>query len=294
VHILEVPLQDEQEAAIALAELERLYALRGDTGDAGRWGHFAVLARGWSDLDALHTLCRQRGIPVRRMNQKPPIPLHSSREGASLLKLLRGEGRRPVRRRVVLCTSALGRWLRRHGPLPGETADNPFLAALTQFIAETQAAAPGGEVVADDLIDDLYAFDFTAQKAGTPPPNAPLQLMVAHSAKGLEFDHVLILDTGGWSARDDDERRLFYVAMTRARQTLTLCERVGQRHPFMSDLQALALRTRPTPPTALPAPIHRTCMQSYTPQDVYLSWAGRLPPSAPQHQAIAALSVATH
>lgn len=289
VHILEVPPRDEQEAGIALAELERLYALRGDTGGAGRWGHFAVLARRRNDLDALQALCRSRGIPVQRMDDKPPIPLHSSREGAALLNLLRSEGRHPARKRMVLRANALDRWLRRYGPLPGETIDNPFLAALAQFIAETQAATPDGEVVVDDLIDDLYEFDFSARKSGTPSPNAPLLLMTAHRAKGLEFDHVLILDTDGWQERGDEERRLFYVAMTRARQTLTLCERVGQRHPFVPDVRSLALRTRPSPPALPSIALHR--IGRATPEHVILSWPGHFAPSHSIPRAIASLRI---
>lgn len=50
-------------------------------------------------------------------------------------------------------------------------------------------------------------------------------LLTAHRAKGLEFDHVFVLD-GEWRAgnREDADavRRLYYVAMTRARATLAL------------------------------------------------------------------------
>jgi superfamily I DNA/RNA helicase len=51
-----------------------------------------------------------------------------------------------------------------------------------------------------------------------------LKLLTAHRAKGLEFDDVIILD-GGWErpSRNEDQdapRRLFYVAMTRARRNL--------------------------------------------------------------------------
>ncbi len=289
VHVLEVPPQDALEAAIALDELQRLYALRGDTAQAGRWGHFAVLARGWKHLDALQALCRQRGIPARRMDDTPPIRLHASREGAALLALLRGEGRRPARRRMVMRAGAMAHWLRRHGPSAEALATNPFAAALGQFIAETQATTPGGEVVVDDLVDDLYAFDFGARKAGAPPPDAPLQLMAAHSAKGLEFDHVLILDADGWKARGDDKRRLFYVAMTRARETLTLCMRAGQHHAFVSDAAFPALPTRPLPPDVPTIAPHRTTHA--TPDKVVLSWPGKFAPGQPVHLAIARLRV---
>jgi DNA helicase-2/ATP-dependent DNA helicase PcrA len=83
-------------------------------------------------------------------------------------------------------------------------------------------------------------------------PNV-VQLMTAHAAKGLEFDHIFMLRANqnsfptsfreklfefpqqlrrGLVAEGDDkeihkqeERRLFYVGMTRARETLTLCAR---------------------------------------------------------------------
>ncbi len=51
-------------------------------------------------------------------------------------------------------------------------------------------------------------------------------LLTAHRAKGLEFDHVVVLG-GDWlrsGANEDADatRRLYYVAMTRARKTLAL------------------------------------------------------------------------
>jgi len=48
-----------------------------------------------------------------------------------------------------------------------------------------------------------------------------VHLGTIHSAKGLEFDHVLLLDEGQQQV-DDDERRLLYVALTRARLSLQL------------------------------------------------------------------------
>ena len=88
-----------------------------------------------------------------------------------------------------------------------------------------------------------------------------VRLMTAHAAKGLEFDHVFVLRMAqgsfptnfrerlfefpaelrkGLVPESDDkqihrqeERRLFYVAMTRARESLTICARPGKgrRHP---------------------------------------------------------------
>ncbi len=60
-------------------------------------------------------------------------------------------------------------------------------------------------------------------------PKNGLYLGTVHSAKGLEFRHVVLLD-GGWNTDEEEleaERRLYYVGMTRAEQTLTLCEFTG-------------------------------------------------------------------
>jgi len=53
-----------------------------------------------------------------------------------------------------------------------------------------------------------------------------------HAAKGMEFPHVFVLD-GDWrhpadSARWEEERRIMYVAMTRAEETLRLLKNPGE------------------------------------------------------------------
>ena len=74
-----------------------------------------------------------------------------------------------------------------------------------------------------------------------------LLLTSAHRAKGLEFDHVLILDSH-WQATDD-LRRLYYVAMSRAKETLTLMD-MGIKNPFLPALGDVpeVLRRNPASP----------------------------------------------
>ncbi|MBX3729007.1 MAG: UvrD-helicase domain-containing protein [Candidatus Sumerlaeia bacterium] len=88
-----------------------------------------------------------------------------------------------------------------------------------------------------------------------------VSLMTVHNAKGLEFDHVFVvgLDQGVFPnsrtfdepAQFEEERRLFYVALTRARRTLTLCRAMRRRREgfydatvpsqFLSELDASVL-----------------------------------------------------
>ena len=115
-----------------------------------------------------------------------------------------------------------------------ERVDNldELVNAAAAFVAEEGAAGDDGELAAD-----LAAFlSHAALEAGEHQAGDgedALQLMTVHSAKGLEFDAVFIcgLEEGLFphensiaeAAGLEEERRLMYVAVTRARQRLYLC-----------------------------------------------------------------------
>ena len=122
-------------------------------------------------------------------------------------------------------------------PLPFETGE--LLAALAGWAApyrtlEELAAALERHL---KLIAELRRDD------------ADLTLATAHSTKGLEFDHVAVigLDAGRFpsarSIRDapeparalEEERRLAYVAWTRARRSLTLVYDPASPSPFLLE-----------------------------------------------------------
>jgi DNA helicase II / ATP-dependent DNA helicase PcrA len=105
---------------------------------------------------------------------------------------------------------------------------------LKELVSAVAESAEAGESLSDfldraALVSDADNFD----------ERAVVTLMTLHSAKGLEFDHVFLagLEEGVFphfrSSNDQDEleeeRRLCYVGMTRARQTLTLTRAVYRR-----------------------------------------------------------------
>lgn len=117
------------------------------------------------------------------------------------------------------------------------------LRAFLSFVEETEQAHPAYTI--RDLIHVLdRAVEYGISLVPPLPERADaVRVMTVHRAKGMEFDHVVIpqcvdarwggtrarrgitlpLYHGGVLAHDeDDERRLFYVAMTRARKSLTL------------------------------------------------------------------------
>ena len=68
-------------------------------------------------------------------------------------------------------------------------------------------------------------------------------MMTIHSAKGLEFPVVFLCGvqagkiplTGGRGTDPEEERRLFYVGLTRAREELLLSGS-GESSPFLTDI----------------------------------------------------------
>lgn len=289
VHVLEVPDNPNVSAQIVLDELVRLQKLEANT-HVGHWGRFAVIGRRWQDVAPLAALCRLLEIPVKLLRDERLPDLHLTREGDQLLSLLRKEFRQAKQSRAVLRSGVLPRWFRRrYGISVQALIDHPFRALLAQFINEVDAVSDGNDLVVHDVIDALYEFRSGGNSTPSEQTNGPMVLMTAHRAKGLEFDHVLILDGGAWRERSDEERRLFYVAMTRARKTLTVCETIHGQHAFTRCFDDLSLRSRP----AGYVPDHRLAHQiwSGTPEDVVLSWPGWFSGTSPIHKAIADLTV---
>ncbi|MGH9781869.1 MAG: 3'-5' exonuclease, partial [Candidatus Acidiferrales bacterium] len=148
-------------------------------------------------------------------------------------------------------------------PLPSD-ADRLNLERLAAFLADWEKKSEDKSLSAF-----IEYFDFFLQAGGEiaqteEPADDAVQLLTVHAAKGLEFDHVFVLTVsdGEFPARPQapvlefpaalmkeeqpkgefriqEERRLFYVAMTRARKSLTLSTIVNNRKkwsPFLEDI----------------------------------------------------------
>jgi len=258
------------QAVVVMTELQRLAALAPDW----NWATCAVIAREWRFLQPLRSFCEHQGIPVQMANENR-LPFWSLRETQALLDWLRADGRTLVETQNVLD------WLSRQSA-------NPWWTLLIEAVQAHGLETGGAELPAQHLIDWLADWGRQLRRRQTG-----LLLVSAHGAKGLEFDHVAVLD-GGWDMQDDDEdvdaaRRLYYVAMTRARLTLTLARLDGKPHRFLDQLpEEIALRREPVLlPTPMPELAHHH--EQLTPKDVDLGHAGRLPPDDAIHASLAAL-----
>jgi len=118
-------------------------------------------------------------------------------------------------------------------------------------------------------------------------------LSTVHSVKGLEFDHVFILD-GGWSKKKGDdaeeERRLFYVAMSRARETLSLFSINNAVNPHSSLLAGEFMLTRSLDVSgATPGSIYTYVLLGM--DDLFIDFAGMRKEDHPSRKAINDLGV---
>ncbi|MGA9882307.1 MAG: ATP-dependent DNA helicase [Candidatus Acidiferrales bacterium] len=142
-------------------------------------------------------------------------------------------------------------------------ADRHYLERLVKFMKEWEKKSEGRQL--RDLLEYLSFFNEAGGDIALEEDLAEdaVQLMTVHGAKGLEFPHVFILrlskndfpsgtrktvfefppelmkeERPQGDFQIQEERRLFYVALTRARQHLTLSTVVNRRKkpsPFLDD-----------------------------------------------------------
>ena len=272
VQILPAGRHPVEQAHAVMVELQRLAALDPDWD----WSRCAVMAREWKYLDPVRAFCEAEGIQAQRGDEEIPGFWHL-RETQALVRWLRERDPR------IVDASSLREWMGRQPP-------GPWNDLLRQAIQEHELEAGGSEVATDSLLEWLaeWGRDCRRRQHG-------LLLLTVHRAKGLEFDHVAVLD-GGWNTvgRNEDAdapRRLYYVAMTRARKTLTLARFHDAPNSLLDALQGVASVFRRAPislPTATSA--HHYLHRTLGLRNVFLSFAGWQHRGHPVHRSIAALA----
>jgi len=210
------------QAAAAVDELIRLSRLDPDWS----WNRAAVISRTWHALNAVRAYAEVKGIKVEMANEDMPN-IWRLRETQRLVAGLR------QRKAALLCIQDILDIL-------NEQPLNRWISLLAEGIADLARELNTGTMPVPDIIEWIaeWARDTRGQQRG-------LLLLTAHRAKGLEFDHVVILN-GDWRnpSRNEDPdapRRLFYVAMTRARQSLTVLTQ-GPHHLLDADAPSVLRR----------------------------------------------------
>ncbi len=271
VQILPAQHSPISQAQVVMTELRRLAVLSSDWD----WSACAVIAREWKYLDPVRAFCEVHHIPAQMGNEEIPR-FWLLRETRALVEWLRGRETR------LVDGADLRAWVNARSP-------GSWIELLREALDEHALETGGGEIPVAHFIEWMaeWGQDVRRRQRG-------LLLLTAHRAKGLEFDHVAVLD-GGWDrvgkGEDPDApRRLYYVAMTRARQTLSLASFPGS-HPLqdtLQDIPAVLRRQAINLPPATP----ELARQYRRPglKEIDLGFAGRHLAGDPVHRAIAALS----
>lgn len=281
VQLLRVGDDALSQAQAVVQEMQRRLTLS----PGGGWGQFAVLSRTHAQLQSFVAWCESAGIPyqLRGAADGGTPPLYWVREGRSLLLRFAGAAQ-------PLSVAALAEEAsRRSAAAPG----NEWLALCAAFCADLHAQW-GNEALSGQVLSDaLYEFSRDAKY----DRRGALTLSTVHQAKGGEWAQVLVLDGvnerghGVWCQRGDDERRLFYVAMTRAAELLTLCWGWGTRHAFVPMLEGRVGTQSLEPELAAPAAAWKWIYLPLGLGDVFLSFAGGFAAAHPVHAALERLEV---
>ncbi len=274
VAVLRVKGAGGQAVAVAgrLRELVRL-----DPGLA--WQDCAVLGRTHDVLASVRSVLEAEEIPLSWTPESPPPRLVRVREIARFFDTMTAE------RNMTCRASQLAERLQE---MRGLDAENPWWTLLEEILEEWHEETGDAEVGSASTVE--FLSEALAERRREPAFGEGVRLLTVHAAKGLEFRHVFVAD-GGWNVDEDVEegRRLYYVAMTRARQTLCLFERADASNPHVGLVTGKhAERREPR----LSAPSEDLLARRYdvlSLGDVFLDFAGQRAPSDPIHRRLAAL-----
>ncbi|PIB26676.1 helicase [Amylibacter kogurei] len=264
VQFLDGPDDEVAQAVIAVDELVRMSRLDPNFS----WSRTAIISRDWRRLSAVRAYAEELELPVEMANEKLPS-VWRLRE---MQQLVAGLRKRPV---AMLTIQDILDVL-------NEQNSSRWVDILAEGIADLARDLGKKSIPALDAIEWLAEWSKDVRRV-----QRGLLLLTAHRSKGLEFDHVVILD-GGWEALSEGEdgeapRRLFYVAMTRARLSLSVVTR-GEHAFVLADSESEMLRKVEMPSRMdLPNPDWYQVPDLAT---VDLSYAGRLPADNPTHAAI--------
>ena len=290
VQILHLNGGQLSQAAAAVEELKRLSELDSNW----QWSRCAIIARNWADLDPAKSACTVYGIPVQSAREELSS-FWRARETQRFLRTLEASDT------TTMETQEIRRY---RAELNGDSWAALLAQALEELLLEEGHAAVLPVAYVRNWLGE-WSKEIRRRQQG-------LLLTSAHRAKGLEFDHVVILD-GRWRAASDAEdsetpRRLYYVSMTRARETLSLmqlkdADRASLRDKSLAANQDERASTLLQPLRSLPSVLERHApnpdiadrrldvrIMECTMQDVVLSFAGWRAAKGKAHRAIAALA----
>lgn len=181
----------------------------------------AILAPKWQDFDAIQHYLEILGINSQRYNESEQlIPLNSF-IGQALYQFLDNERLAIIDGKV---TTFLENWQQEKCLTDLDKAWQAILGGVTDLT----------DVTYEQVLQQLETTQYDSAKA--------VYLLSYHSAKGMEFDHIYVIDPisnhNQNQENSQDTIRPLYVALTRAKQSLTILQHQQNKHPVLTKLLA--------------------------------------------------------
>jgi len=224
----------------------------------------------------VRTLLETNAIPIQRGLERG-LPLHRIREVHHFLDALK------AMETEIRSTSQLNHLLPESS---GSSQADLWPTLIADLHAAYRQETDDAQLPVRYYVDWLY--EALAEQRREKTLGRGVFLNTVHGAKGLEFEHVFILDSH-WHMppqrqKQEEERRLLYVGMTRAKETLCLLELDTNGNPFIRALSGDNFLRRPAPSgdsnhsLSLSRRYHILGLS-----DLYLGYAGTFAPEHPIH-----------
>ncbi len=232
-------------------------------------GQICILCRTNSELDALLIMARGMGLDVKGMRPRH-LPLPQIRELAIIMDALR------LCRKQEVKPETLAGLVNDLIDQSGFACGNIWMQALRAVLKNHLAEHPRNRRPVDDFINYIYDASRDYRQFEHIDPQRIL-ISTMHSAKGLEFPAVILVGQPFASEKIEDERRLYYVGMTRAKGRLYCLCHDQRRHPFMDAIiscgpQAVQVRREHPQTTSEDREALNTLIWDMTLADVVISF----------------------
>ncbi len=187
-----------------------------------------ILCRTNRELDTIQIMARKMSLPVKSIRPKR-LPLVYVREFFILLDLL------GCCRLQILGPETLTRLINELIQESGFAENNIWLGTFRSILDNYLAEIAGARLPVGNFID--YVYDAVRDpRQLIQADDKKIILATMHMAKGLEFPAVIIAGQPLAGQSLEDERRLYYVAMTRAMQRLYCLYNNVVANPFINEI----------------------------------------------------------
>lgn len=191
----------------------------------------AIIARNWDELSAVRLLLEQESISCYAL-KKEGISLVKNYATHLLINALKKDSTVVISPEESVQKRIENFFIRNYGDL-----SQPTVQTLVKIGANLdQERGYNSELALPISVDEVLTAIFEFNESGdTFLESNSILFTSCHGAKGLEFSHVVLLSKGfDLNYQDiESERRLFYVAITRAKQELLLSSTTSC--PFITE-----------------------------------------------------------